>query len=256
MAGDVSKIQTQQQDVAGFAGADAIGGGFAKPPVTEKNFDEYHLYTLDRPTTLRDNETKQVEFTHAAGVHSTLVYVYDGLSIDPSQYNGWTYDNIRSQPSYGTQSNPKVWLMREIVNSQANGLGIPLPAGRMRFYRQDTDGQLEFIGENDIDHTPKDATLRVYTGNAFDVTGERVQTKYSDDNAQSLVDESFQITLHNHKAAPVVVRVVEHLYRGDTWTITQKSDPFVLKDAHTVEFPVTIAADTDRVVTYTVHYTW
>ena len=258
MAGDVSKLQPPQQTLGGFGGLMvANGANFATPPVTEKAFDEYHLYTLQRPTTLRDGETKQVEFTHATGVHSTLLYVYDGLNIDPNQYNGWNQEAIREQQAYGTQSNPKVWVMREIVNSQANGLGIPLPAGRMRFYRRDTDGQLEFIGENDIDHTPKDETLRVYTGNAFDITGQRVQTKYALVNAiQSYVDESFTITLHNHKATPVQVRVVEHLYRGSNWTITQKSDAFVHKDSRTIEFPVLAPANGDKVVTYTAHYTW
>ena len=256
MAGDVSKIQNQQPYIRSVFAASADAFSMNQPAVTEKTFDEYHLYTLANPTTLRDREIKQVEFAHAANVPSTTVYVYDGLQIDPNQYNGWNYDNIRNQPNYGTQSNRKVSTMREFVNSAANGLGIPLPKGRMRFYRRDSDGQLEFIGENDIDHTPKDETVRVYTGNAFDLTGDRKQTNYTVDNNGRTADESFTITLHNHKSAPAEIRVVEHLYREANWTITAKTNTFLKTDAHTMEFRVTLPPNTDKTLTYTVHYTW
>jgi hypothetical protein len=256
MAGDVSKIQNQQS-YGGFGGGGGSADSFSlsAPAVTEKAFDEYHLYTLANPTTLRDREIKQVEFARAANVPSTTIYVYDGYQPDPG-YSNWNYDNIRNQPSYGTQSNRKVNTMREFVNSAANGLGIPLPKGRMRFYRRDTDGQLEFIGENDIDHTPKDETVRVYTGNAFDLTGDRKQTNYTVDNQGRTIDESFAISLHNHKSVPAEIRVVEHLYRGGNWTITAKSNTFLTTDAHTIEFRVTLPPNTDKNITYTAHYTW
>lgn len=256
MAGDVNKVQPPNYYASGFGGGGFATANPAGPPVTEKTFDEYHLYTLERPATLRDRETKQVEFVQAPNVHSHTVYVYDGAYIDPAQYNGWTYDTIRSQPSYGTQSNPKVWVMREIVNSQANGLGIPLPKGRIRFYRKDSDGQLEFIGENEIDHTPKDETLRIYTGNAFDLTGERRQTNFNLNNNAHWLDESFEIKVHNHKTTPVAVRVVEHLYRWTNWTISVHSDPFLKTDAQTGEFRVSIPPNGEKTVTYTAHYTW
>ena len=256
MAGDVNKVQDNPYEAREKARAMSSMSSVDVPPVTEKTFDEYHLYTLQRPATLLNRETKQVEFVRAPVVHSSVVYVYDGVSIDQSQYNGWGYDNIRNQPSYGTESSPKVWVMREIVNSQANGLGIPLPKGRVRFYRRDADGQLEFIGENEIDHTPKDETLRIYTGNAFDLTGERQQTNYKVDDNNRLLDESFQIKVRNHKTTPVEVRVVEHLYRGLNWTITEHSNTFLKTDAHTMEFRVQIPAEGEQVITYTVHYTW
>ena len=259
MAGDVSKIQNLPQGVTrifAMAANNAYAADAAAPAVTEKSFDEYHLYTLANPATLRDREIKQVEFARAAHVPSTVLYVYDGLQLDPNQYNGWGYDNIRNQPDYGTQSNRKVYAMREFVNSTANGLGIPLPKGRMRFYRRDTDGQLEFVGENDIDHTPKDETVRVYTGNAFDLTGDRTQTKFTVDNSARTLDESFQITLHNHKAVPTEIRAVEHLYRGATWTISAKTSTFLKTDAHTIEFRATLPPNTDKTISYTVHYTW
>ena len=146
--------------------------------MSEQAFDEYHLYTLERRTTLRDRETKQVEFIRAAGVTTKQVYIYDGVKIDSNRYNGWAWENIRNDHSYGTESNPKIWVMREFRNSDANHLGMPLPKGRVRFYRRSDDGQIEFTGENVIDHTPHDETVRIYTGNAFDLTGERRRTNY------------------------------------------------------------------------------
>jgi hypothetical protein len=146
--------------------------------------------------------------------------------------------------------------MQEFKNSEANHLGIPLPKGRLRFYRRDTDGHLEFVGENSIDHTPKDETVRVYTGNAFDVTGERKRTNFRVESRQRWIDESFEIRVRNHKKQSVQVRVVEHLYRWTNWEIQDKSSACTKKDAQTVEFPVTVAPDGEQVVTYTVHYSW
>lgn len=254
MAGDVNKVVNQSSMMMEDALSVGGTGGYA-PPVSEKTFDDYHLYTLDRATTLRDRETKQVQFLTASHVHSKVIYVYDGADID-SQYSNWGYVNIRTQGDYGAKSNPKVWTMREIVNSEANHLGMPLPKGRMRFYRKDSDGQLEFIGENDIDHTPKDETLRVYTGNAFDLTGERRQVSFNCDYNKQMVDESFDITLHNHKKTPVEIRVVEHLYREANWTISKNTAPFVKTDAHTIEFDVKVDPDQDKKVDYSAHYWW
>src|ERR1700693_6197330 len=162
MAGDVNKIEPgtagrSRNQMVAMAGAVAMPG----QPVTEKTFDEYHLYTLERTTTLRDRETKQVEFIRAAGVGTKQVYIYDGVKIDANRYNGWNWDNFRNDHSYGTEFNSKIWVMREFVNSQANHLGMPLPKGRVRFYRRNDDRQIEFTGENVIDHTPRDDTLRM-----------------------------------------------------------------------------------------------
>ena len=160
MAGDVNKIQPPQNAI--YAMEDmTVSGRLGLPPVSEKSFDEYHLYTLERPTTLRDRETKQVEFVRANGIKTKTIYVYDGVKIDPNRYNGWGYENIRENREYGMESNTKVWVMREFVNSGRNHLGMALPKGKLRFYRRDADGQLEFIGEDKIDHTPQDETIRV-----------------------------------------------------------------------------------------------
>lgn len=255
MAGDVSKLQPENNvGVSVSYESDYVFSGTPAPKVTEKSFDEYHLYDLPLPTTLHDQETKQVEFVRASGVQSQRIYVYDGVKIDLNRYRNWNMDTIRNDRDYGTRSNSKVWVMREFKNSEANHLGIPLPRGRVRFYRQETDSRLQFVGEDLIDHTPKDELLRVTTGNAFDLVGERRRTNYRDD--VKWLDESFEIKLRNHKKEPVEIRVVEHLYRWTNWEIREPSTNFTKTDAQTIEFRVPLKPDQEGVVTYTVHYSW
>jgi hypothetical protein len=252
MAGDVNKIQPQ---TFGFRNRMVMAAGAAMdengPAVTEKAFDEFHLYSIARPTTLHDRETKQVEFVHAEKVFAPTIYVYDGAN-DYRFYGGLNYDQ-----GYGTSENKKVLVQREFVNAETNHLGIALPAGKLRFYRRDDDGQLQFVGENTIDHTPRNETIRVTTGNAFDLVGERKQTNFHVDTGDKWMDESFEIKLRNRKKdAPVEIRVVEHLYRWSNWEITAKSDDFKKTDAQTIEFRVPVKPDEEKTVTYTVHYSW
>jgi hypothetical protein len=253
MAGDVNKVQPRDQAVF-YASAGAVGGMIQQPQVTEKTFEDYHLYTLPQPTTIHDRETKQVEFLRASGIQSKRLYIYDGALFDRN-FGG--YQDVRQIQQYGTLSNPHVWVMREFANSDANHLGVPLPRGRVRFYRRDQDGQVEFTGENQIDHTPKDETVSVYTGNAFDITGERRQTKFqSQMQPGGFLDESFEIKLRNHKKEAATVRVVERLYRWMNWVITQESATHRQKDSKTIEYEVTLQPDEERTLTYTAHYTW
>jgi hypothetical protein len=255
MAGDVNKLQPASPAGRMYAAeAKAVMNDAAAPVVHEKSFDEFHLYTLARPTTLHDQETKQVEFVRSTGIHALRLFVYDGAQVQ--QYGYSNMEQIRQDQSYGTASNPKVWVMEEFKNADVNQLGIPLPKGKLRFYRRDTDGHLEFVGENMIDHTPKDETIRVFTGNSFDVVGERKRTNIRVDSAHNWLDESFEIRVRNHKKEAVNVRVVEHLYRWTNWKLMEQSHEFHKMDAQTVEFPVTIAPDGKEVVTYTVHYSW
>lgn len=229
MAGDVQRIEPDKTKLMrGRAAALAE----AAPEVSEKAFDEFHLYTLQRPTTLRDRQTKQVEFVRGGGVNSEVVYVYDSAR----------------HPT-------KVAVRREFKNTKENGLGFPLPKGRVRFYRADGT-QLQFTGENQIDHTPADELVKIQTGEAFDIVGERKRTGSNIDNANKRGDESFEITLRNRKQEPVTVRVVEHLYRWNNWEITQKSDPFTKTNANEVEFRADLKPGQERKVTYSVHYSW
>jgi len=255
MAGDINKLVAGGLTLAKAAPVAArMADERMAQPVQEKSFDEFHLYTLERATTLHDQETKQVEFVSTTAVRSQRLYIYDGAQT--LQYGYYSSEQIRQDPSYGTQSNPKIWVMQEFKNSEANHLGLPLPKGRLRFYRRDTDGHLEFIGENSIDHTPKDETLRLYTGNAFDVVGERKRTNYHVESSQRWIDESFEVHVRNHKKEPVSVRVVEHLYRCNNWKLAEQSTASHKTDAQTVEFPVTVKPDGESIVTYTVHYSW
>ena len=252
MAGDVNKVQPPTARAFG-GNAGVLGGLMAQQPqVSEQAFEDYHLYTLPQPTTIHDRETKQVEFLRGSGIQSKRLYIYDGAQLPAGNYG-----DLRQNQQYGTQSNPHVWIMREFVNSLANHLGVPLPAGRVRFYRQDQDGQVEFTGENQIEHTPKDETLRIYTGNAFDISGERKQTNFQIDmRPGGHLDESFEIRLRNHKTEAATVRVVEHLYRWNNWKITQESAAHRQTDSKTVEYEMPLQPDEEKVLNYTVHYTW
>jgi hypothetical protein len=259
MAGDVEKIApTPSSRVVAKLKAPRMGfSAEFEPPVSEKTFDEYHLYELSRSTTLRDRETKQVEFLRATGVESKTVYIYDGAQIDHNRYHHWSYERIRHEREYGTESQPKVWVMREFRNTKENGLGIPLPKGRARFYRCNSDGQFEFTGENVIDHTPRDESVSIFTGNAFDLVGERNRMYFDINTSENWLDEAFEIKLRNRKENEAVqIRVVEHLYRALGWQITEQSDPHLKTDSKTVEFRVDVAPGEEKVITYKVRYNW
>jgi len=229
MAGDVAKVEPSnkmmgERMMAMAAVADA-------PSVTEKAFDEFHLYSLPRPTSLRDRETKQVEFLRAGGVKSETVYVFDA------------------------HRGPKISVFREFRNSKENQLGIPLPQGRMRFYR--TNGsQLEFTGESEIDHTPADELLKIQTGEAFDLVAERKITNSTRDDANHRATEAFEILLKNRKKEPVTIRVIEHLGMPVNWKISANSDPFEKKSSNEIEFRIPVKPGEERKVAYTVNYTW
>jgi hypothetical protein len=187
-------------------------------------------------------------------VKSKRLYVYDGIYIDYNQYRNYRHHrgSIIADKNYGTQSNPKVWIMREFDNTEGNNLGIPLPAGRLRFYRSDDDRQLEFVGENMIDHTPKDEKVRVYTGNSFDLVGERRQKAWEYDHCHAR--ETIEIKLRNHKETTVEILAVEHLFRYSNWEIKDASHKYREIDAATIEFPVTVKPDEEVTITFTAHY--
>ncbi len=256
MAGDVAKLRNmnpvngRQYDMAA-AQAQVVMA--ASPSVTQQAFDDFHLYDLNRTVSLNSGETKQVEFLEAAEVTMTRVYEYDGVPafVQP-MYAGYHND----QPNFGAAIYAKVNVRAEIKNSIANHLGMPLPAGRIRLYRRDTGGQMEFIGEGTINHTPTDETVKVPVGSAFDVTGERKQTDFHVDQRAHTIDETFEITVKNQKTTPVNVAIVEHMNRGQNWQIAEQSSNFTKRDSSTIEFPVVVAPAGQTKTTYTVHYTW
>ncbi len=256
MAGDVARIQPVQ-----FKGMFATGAMSeavmvnADNVVTQKPFDDFHLYDLHRTVSLADGEIKQVEFLDAAGIAVERSYVYDG-SADDSQNNYYNGGINMEQSFHVGDANQKVAIVEEIRNTEANHLGIPLPAGRLRFYRRDADGQVEFVGESVINHVPTEDTVKVTTGSAFDVKGARRQTDFAVDNQHRTIFETFEIKLTNQKAEAVNVKVLEHLYRGNNWVIEEKSADYNKLDSHTIEIPAQVPAQGTTIVTYKVKYTW
>ena len=253
IAGDVHRAPTPQVargrmlELQKMSAAVADDGGFE-----QKDFFEFHLYTLGRRATLPNNSTKQIElFDQAKQIPAKKVLLYYGLA----QPYLWGSPNTNRE--LGLAMNTKVDVYLEFRNDKKLGLGVPLPAGRIRVSKlDDADGSLEFIGEDLIDHTPKDEQVRVKMGSAFDVVGERRQVDFAVDAKSQWMEEEFEIKLRNHKDQSVDVLVKENLYRWSNWRLLSQSHSFDKEDARTIVFPVTVAKDGATTVRYRVRYTW
>ncbi len=251
IAGDVHRAQPATAGRSTFSGGRESDMRMKSAPgFEEKAFFEYHLYTLGRPTTIPDRSTKQIElFDAAKGVPVEKKLLYDGSKMFAF------YGGIQNDKNFGVSSNAKVEVFLSFKNEEESGLGIPLPSGRIRVSKLDAaDGSFEFIGEDTIDHTPKDEEITIKLGNAFDVVGERRQTSFS--RGDDWVIESFEVKIRNHKEQPVEVQIQEHLYRWTNAKITMISHNHEMLDARTMHIPVTVDADGEAVVTYTVRYDW
>jgi hypothetical protein len=256
VAGDVQRLKPEDQ-----AGGQSLFGGRggamekADTGFKEKSFFEYHLYTLGRPTSLANKSTKQIElFPTRTNIPVTKTYVYYGL---PQQWRWWVGSEPNEDRNLGTQSNKQVDIYLKMQNAEKNGLGIPLPAGRLRVYKQDEADQTnEFVGEDVIAHTPKDEEVLVKLGSAFDIVGERKQTNFTVDGDGHVMTESFEIKLRNHKKEPVDIIVKENLFRWMNWEITQSTDKWEKQDYRTIHIPVHVAPDGEKKLSYTVKYTW
>jgi hypothetical protein len=251
VAGDVQRIQPPGRRHDEFRSRGALkadAGGFE-----EKAFFEYHLYTLPRRTDVLENTTQQLTlFPTARGAAVEKVLVYYGL---PEAANWGFLPQPRTDRDIRSQSNPKVDVYVRFKNAKANQLGMPLPRGKVRVYKtDDADGTLEFVGEDLIDHTPKDETVLVKLGQAFDVVGERTQVKFA--VAGRSMTETIRVQVRNHKDAAQKVIVKENLFRWLTWQMVETSDPFTKVDARTIHFDLDVPANGEKTVTYTVTYTW
>ncbi len=248
VAGDVNVQRPNSPNVSRLPGASLEGySRVEKKQVTQKSFDDFHLYGLPRPITLRDQETKQVEFLNSAKVQARKTYVYS-----PSRqrfYGGWNYHPMK-------KNYPKeVFTSWEFKNSEENGLGVPFPAGTVRFYRSDeTDGNLEFVGENKITHTPKNEIISVQTGTAFDLLGEHKTTNFEVSQSEEWIRESFEITLTNRSEEEKTIIVREPLWRWSNWEIEKNSMKFEKINANTIEFQVKVPADSKKTVSFTAYY--
>lgn len=236
VAGEVNVVQEQNVEVLqAYMELDAVGYAGAGMPKQEA-FAEYHLYTIPRRTTIKQNESKQLALLTAEGVKCAKKYEFRGQE---HFYSG-------PQPPL-TEQHVDVCL--EFRNDEANRLGIPIPAGVMRIYQEDSEKTLQFAGEDRIEHTPKDEDISLKMGNAFDVIGERVQTDFQQ-ISDRVTESAYEITVRNHKETDVVLDIVEPL-PGD-WQIIQKSQEFEKKDAQTAIFKVAVAANGEAKITYRV----
>jgi hypothetical protein len=258
VAGDVNRAPRPQQFGGMYPAAEGLAmRSMADTGFQEKSFFEYHLYTLGRPATISDNSTKQIElFDTARGVPCEKILVYDGAG------DMWMSDGeVIQDSSFGTQTKKDVDVYIKFVNSKDAGLGIPLPAGRIRVSKLDADGgpgggSLEFIGEDVIKHTPKDETVLIRMGKSFDVVGERRQVDFDVDTGRKTLTETIEVKVRNRKETAIDVVVQERLYRGLGWTITRSSQEPMKIDSRRVHFPVSLKPGEEKIVTYTVRYTW
>jgi hypothetical protein len=204
------------------------------------------MYTLQRKTTVKDNQTKQISLLSANSVPVKKLFIYDA-----QDYNRYWYYSEDS-----TTKEQKIKVKLEFSNNKQSNLGIPLPKGKIKVYKRDSDDSLQFIGEDKIDHTPKDELIKLVMGDAFDVVGERKRMGYRVDSKARWAEESFEISLRNHKDSDIEVNVVEHLWRYAGWKITDKSQDFTKKDVQTIEFKVFVPKDSEKKITYTARYSW
>ena len=237
MAGEVNRVQQEMTKGRGGRAMAMDAMSASASVVTEKAFDEFHLYTLAHPTSLRDQETKQVEFVRATGIKAARVYVYEGAR--------WENEDKAS----------KVQVYREFKNAEVNHLGIPLPMGRARFYSQDADRQLEFVGEDNVEHTAKDELVRLHVGSSFDLVGERRLVSARSSQAERNRTEIREVKLRNKKKDPVTIRVVEHLDWSANWIISENTADFKKRNAGLIEFLITIQPNEEKILTYKVDFT-
>jgi len=238
VAGDVNRAQEPRRDLRALEmAAKAASPAAASRDFASEGFFEYHLYTLDGRTTIKNNQTKQLSLLAASEVPTTKELIYYGAQ-----------DYYRN--SYGVPiSNQKVAVYLEVKNSKENRLGLPLPKGKVRVYKADRSGSQQFIGEDWIDHTPKDEKVKIKMGNAFDLVGERTQKEFRKLGA-GLYEVEWEISLRNHKDAPQTVTVIEPV-PGD-WQVLSSSHAYEKIEAHTLKYQIPVPKDGATKVAYRV----
>ena len=240
VAGDVQRVSAP--DAYGRARKSVMAAEMSMDQAfAEEAFFEYHMYTLNRPATVLNNEQKQVTLLEASdfGIKKRLIF-----------YGAAYY----FRGSYGqVESNQKVGVFLDFENSEKNGLGMPLPAGIVRVYKSDASGAQQFIGEDRIDHTPRDETVRIKMGEAFDVVADRRQMDF-DIIADCVTESEWEIKLRNHKDEAIEVEVFEPI--GADWEILSSSHRVTKLDAHTFKFTVKIPPHGEETITYRVRVRW
>jgi hypothetical protein len=221
-----------------FAAAAAAPG----ERMSQESFSDYHLYTLDRKTTVNNSETKQVSMLGATNFPVRKRYVVNGQSF-----------YYRNAQNPGSPIKDTVQVFYQFKNDASAGLGMPLPAGVVRVYQNDSKGGTQFVGEDRIDHTPKDETLNLKIGNAFDVVAERKQVDF-EKIASNVYEVEYEVVVRNHKTTPITVEVNEPI--GGTWRIVRTSHEYTKTDAWAAQFNLPVNADGATTLKYRVRVTY
>jgi hypothetical protein len=241
VAGDLNRLPVKEQyramDALAAVPAAKAAGGFV-----QENFSEYHLYSLGRRTSVEDKETKQISLLEGSGVPVEKLFVVNGQNF-----------YYRNAQNPGSPLKDAVMVFYKFKNEEKAGLGVPLPGGNLRVYQKDSKGGLLFIGEDHIDHTPKDEFVTVKIGNAFDVVAERKQTDYKK-IADRIYEMEFEITLRNHKDAPINVQINEPI--GGDWEILSSTFPAKKTDAFAAQFNVPVKPNAESVLKYRIRVHW
>jgi hypothetical protein len=240
VAGDLNRIRGAFQ--AGAGEAPAMAKAVRAEQFAQENFSEYHLYSLGRKTSVEDKETKQISLLQGSDVPVQKIFVVNGQN--------WYYHN---QQNPGAPIKDNVMVFYKFKNEQKAGLGMPMPAGNVRVYQKDSKGNVLFVGEDRIDHTPKDEMVTIHIGNAFDVVSERKQTDYKRIDTHTWEME-FEITLRNHKDTPVTVQVNEPI--GGDWEMLNSTFKYTKTAAWAAQFEVPVSANGTSVLKYRVRAKW
>jgi hypothetical protein len=241
VAGELNRI-SQVGGLRADAAREMVMNKAAAPQFAQEAFSEYHLYTLGRKTSVEDKETKQISLLQGSGVPVEKIFVVNGQS--------YYYHN---QQNPGSPLKDPVMVYYKFKNEEKSGLGIPLPAGNVRVYQKDSKGGILFAGEDRIDHTPKDENVNIHIGNAFDVVAEHKQTDYKRIDTH-VWEFEFEVTLRNHKDAPIVVQVNEPI--GGDWEMLSSTYKFTKTAAFAAQFNVPVAKDGTSVLKYRIRARW
>jgi hypothetical protein len=242
VAGKIHQVTPRPLPMAAKSMSMAVEVSGAAQAFSQEAFSEYHLYTLDRRTSIHNNESKQISLLNGTGVPIEKFLLVEG---EPYFY--------RNSMGIGNAIPQTVKVYYRFRNDQKSGLGMPLPAGTVRVYQADSKGGVQFVGEDNIEHTPKDETLKIYTGDAFDIVCDRKETDYKK-LASNLYEMEYAITLRNHKDGPVTVEVREPI--GGDWEIENSNFKWAKLDSTTVGFEIPVAKDGTETLTYRVRVKW
>ncbi len=241
VAGDLNRLPAAINGRADMA-MEALRSKAAAPQFQQENFSEYHLYTLGRRTSVEDKETKQISLLAGTDVPVQKIFVVNGQNY---------YYHNRQNP--GSPIKDNVMVFYKFKNDEKAGLGIPIPAGNVRVYQKDSKGGILFVGEDHIDHTPKDESISVHIGNAFDVVSERKQTDYKSISS-NVWEMEFEITIRNHKDSAITVQVNEPI--GGDWEMVNSSYKYTKTSAWAAQFNVPVDKNGTSVLRYRVRAHW